>query len=403
MQRFCKYLLPQWGAALAVLLMCSFLSSAAPVQADQATTNTPIIVTPAADPRANARMVQNAIDKAVAENGGTIEVQPGIYRGIVYIPKSAHDIALQGMTAGNQRAVFDMKGESASDTGVINVNGGADIKIDGFEIRNFVLGDPPAGIIVSGGAKNVTLSHIEIHHIGSAYNGSQPIFIRGDGGTQATAITGLVITDVYVHDVRLGQNETISVNGNVDGFVVEHNTIENVDNIGIDAIGGEDNSSNPKLDKARNGIIRFNLVRNIDTNRNPTYPRNDESAAGIYVDGASDIQIEYNDVEDTNRGIEISAEHHGLTARNIEVKNNILRGNHMAAVTLGPGEPGDGRVDNVQIENNQFDGNGTRSGVKGIDRQFNIGSYTNTSNGSAAPTMPEQPGIHTSGDGTSGK
>lgn len=58
------------------------------------------------------------------------------------------------------------------------------------------------------------------------------------------------ITNNHVHDSNLGQHEGITLNGNVDGFQISINRLTNLNNIGIDIVGGETTSSNRTLDAA---------------------------------------------------------------------------------------------------------------------------------------------------------
>ena len=101
-----------------------------------------------------------------------------------------------------------------------------------------------------------------------------------------------------VDHTRTGQSETLSVNGDVEDFLVAHNLVYDTDNIGIDAIGWESGS-----DQARHGYIGDNTVANVDTWGNHAYGQMDparvcrpmpENAAGIYDDGASYIWIDNN-------------------------------------------------------------------------------------------------------------
>lgn len=73
-------------------------------------------------------------------------------------------------------------------------------------------------------------------------------------GTEApAAISGLVVSGNEIDDLKTGCSETLSVDGNVNGFAIIGNVIHDDDNIGIDAIGFEKVSPNPAYDRARNG------------------------------------------------------------------------------------------------------------------------------------------------------
>ncbi|MCB0668214.1 MAG: T9SS type A sorting domain-containing protein, partial [Saprospiraceae bacterium] len=145
------------------------------------------------------------------------------------------------------------------------------------------------------------------------------------------------------HDCNTGYSEGLAVNGNVDGFTIINNTLTNITNIGIDAIGGEGTAT--ASDQARNGLIMDNDVQNC---KSPYAP-----AAGIYVDGGANITIESNLVTGCQWGIEVGCENSGLTATNITVKNNFLYNNDDAAIAVGGyNYPSTGRVVNCTIRNN---------------------------------------------------
>src|SRR4029077_12731893 len=57
--------------------------------------------------------------------------------------------------------------------------------------------------------------------------------------TEPTAISDLVIDGNEVYDCDPAPSEALTLNGNVDWFQVTNNVVRDVNNIGIDAIGGE--------------------------------------------------------------------------------------------------------------------------------------------------------------------
>ncbi|ECD6517501.1 hypothetical protein E2329_23890, partial [Salmonella enterica subsp. enterica] len=66
-----------------------------------------------------------------------------------------------------------------------------------------------------------------------------------DGNAHGIAVYGtegiknIVIRNNVVQDLKLGASEALVLNGNIDGFIIEGNTVRNNDNIGIDLIGYE--------------------------------------------------------------------------------------------------------------------------------------------------------------------
>ena len=61
----------------------------------------------------------------------------------------------------------------------------------------------------------------------------------------------------------------------------------------------------------------------------------DSSSAGIYVDGASNVTIEYNEVHHSDMGIEVGAENKGRVATKMTVRNNYLHHNDKYGLAFG--------------------------------------------------------------------
>jgi len=61
----------------------------------------------------------------------------------------------------------------------------------------------------------------------------------------------------------------------------------------------------------------------------------DGSAAGIYVDGASNVTLEWNEVHHSDTGIEIGAENKGRVATMMIVRQNYLHHNDKWGLLFG--------------------------------------------------------------------
>lgn len=79
---------------------------------------------------------------------------------------------------------------------------------------------------------------------------------------------------------------------------------------------------------ARSGRCVNNIVWNIHS----VY---DSSAAGIYVDGGSNITVESNEVSYSDMGIEIGAENKGHIATKMIVRRNYLHDNDKYGLAFG--------------------------------------------------------------------
>ena len=129
--------------------------------------------------------------------------------------------------------------------------------------------------------------------------------------------------------------------------------MHDTNNIGIDVIGFEGTASDPTVDQARDGIVRGNMVWNVDSYGNPAYG-NDRSADGIYVDGGRDILIEGNVVHDVNIGIELASEHAGRSTRNITARNNVVLDATAIGIAIGGYDRRRGSTEDCIIVNNTF-------------------------------------------------
>jgi len=163
-------------------------------------------------------------------------------------------------------------------------------------------------------------------------------------------MTNLVVEGNEIRNCRLGQSESLVLNGNIDGFIVARNLVHDNDNIGIDFIGFE-GTGPAALDQARNGSCVENVVYNISSATNPTYG-GDRSADGIYVDGGRDIVIERNQVDNCDIGIEVASEHLGKTTSNITVRNNFISRGYLGNILMGGYAANRGNAQNVVVANN---------------------------------------------------
>ena len=165
-------------------------------------------------------------------------------------------------------------------------------------------------------------------------------------GTSATPITNLVLDGNEIYDCEPALSETLTLNGNVSGFQVTSNYVHDVNNIGLDFIGGEGMCPDPAQDAARNGVCRWNRVARARSNYGGGY------GAGIYVDGGHDIVLENNTVTESDLGIEVGAEHAGIVATNIIVRSNLLYRNDKPGLIFGGFAANVGRVRFCQFLNN---------------------------------------------------
>lgn len=287
------------------------------------------------------RTIQRAVDR-LASRGGTVSVRGGVYgaRVVVRGDGSAAAATLTLRSFPGEAAIIDGTGLSVSDqVGLVEISSRSHVTVDGFEIRNFRSAGSsgvPVGVYLHGHGTGVRVLNNQIHHIvqgRESCNGGDA-FGLAVYGTDTQPWTDVVIDHNELHSLRTGCSESLTINGNVDGFAVTNNRVHDNDNIGIDVIGFEGTGPTTALDQARNGVVRGNEVSNITSRGNPAYG-NETSADGIYVDGGKNVLIEQNIVRNIDIGIEVASEHAGKASSYVLVRNNVVTGSRQAGLSIG--------------------------------------------------------------------
>ena len=221
------------------------------------------------------------------------------------------------------------------------------VRIRGFEIRNNLGVNDGSGVRVIGAGSHIEILDNEIHEIRGQHAMGITVY-----GTEPTPISDLVIDGNEIYDCDPFSSEALVLNANVSDFEVTNNTVRDVNNIGIDFIGGEmDINPNASL-VARDGVCSGNTV--IRANQ-----QGGGFAGGIYVDGAKDILIERNIVTESDLGIEIGAENSGTVTTGIIVRDNFVYANEKVGIVFGGFSAGVGRVRDSFFLNNTTYGNDT--------------------------------------------
>ena len=313
----------------------------------------------------------NSISEALekANNGDTIKIPAGTYNEQLCITKPGITIDAEDGVILNGEGLKLKEKYSEIDDKYKNISGvkdeeklesshtmvcvyASDVTVKGLEIKGLKVDGPtstvPIGIFVAAGSNNVTIDNCKVHDMGLTGYKKRSQDYNAHGilakGKPENAITGLTIKSCTLYNLILGNSEALVVNGNVDGFNIFENTVYDCDNIGIDAIGYEQDKS--ENDRARNGEIHDNFVRNISSEKNKTYDdehgNSDTCAAGIYVDGGKEIDVYNNLVTNCDIGIEVASEHENKAANDIKVYNNTLVENdNLAGIILGGSEVGE--------------------------------------------------------------
>lgn len=337
------------------------------------------------------KTIQKAANSA--KPGDNVFVRAGTYKQKVQINVSGTATApIVFSNYKSEAVILDLTGVTPGldMSAIIRIPSRSYVTIKGFELRNYKTADEartPVGILVDGASKGVKLIGNKIHHIeqNNTVQGNWDANAHGIAayGTSATAIDGLVLDGNEVSFLRLGASEAIAINGNVTNFAVTNNKVHDCNNIGIDVIGYEGTNSNASLDRARNGCICGNTVYNIDSSTNPAYDGSFTSGggamavAGIYVDGGTNVIIERNHILGCNYGIELASEASDGKTDFITVRDNVIRHNHLAGITLGGYDENRGTTENCTILNNTLYQNDTTTSYCG-QIQFQFYAKNNT-------------------------
>ncbi|MBV8656848.1 MAG: right-handed parallel beta-helix repeat-containing protein [Burkholderiales bacterium] len=324
------------------------------------------------------RTIQHAV--ASATPGTTILVRAGVYHEQVNINRSG-SAAAGYITVQNyvgEKPVVDgtgLKLPAGGSAGLFTLTDVSYVKLMGFEIRNYTTNSAnavPAGILVHGAGDHLLIANNYVHHIKTTVNNSDGnAFGIAVYGTRAPAsINALTIDGNEVAYLTTGSSESLTLNGNVQNFIVSNNRVHDNNNIGIDMIGYEGTAPNAAYDRARDGLVTGNSVYNISAYGNPAYG-NSYGADGIYVDGGTRITIERNTVSKADIGIEVASEHKGRVSDFVTVRSNLITSSNVVGISIGGYSSGVGGTDSCTIVNNTLFGNDTQqSGTGEFTVQF---------------------------------
>ncbi len=263
--------------------------------------------------------IQHAANKVKA--GATVYVMAGVYNQIVRFPHSGTASApITFASYPGQTAVIDGTGLTVSGTqGLITISGARSyITISGFEIRNLTthsLQATPCGVWITGLGTGIQILNSLIHDITTTAGMGNACGLFAYG-TSKTPISGLVVSGNELYDLKTGQSESLTLNGNVVNFQVTNNLVHDNYNIGIDIIGYE-GTGPVGYDEAMNGVVSGNTVYNISGIVNPG-EGNSYDADGLYCDGCAYVTFERNVVFQTDYGIETTSENQVCQASGTE-------------------------------------------------------------------------------------
>jgi len=220
-----------------------------------------------------------------------------------------------------------------------------DVVIEGLDLQGHRAGDNEIyGIVVEGKKiRNIAIMNNRIHDFDSDEN-AHAIAVYGTAKAAKAAVTNVIIEGNEIRDMRTGSSESIAINGNVRRWEIIGNVLINLNNIAIDAIGGEGTSpartdKNGRVlpgryDAARYGFIENNRIEKMHTLGNPAYDNEESWAAAVYVDGGHHILIRNNQVVDSAWGYEIGAEN-CIVTRQVTMTGNSAEEGYYGDLVLG--------------------------------------------------------------------
>lgn len=353
-----------------------------------------------------------SITKALArvQPGDTLFLREGNYHEFVIPTRSGEKGKLitvksyPGETAKIDGTGLNIKGWSNA---LIQIKGMQYLTFENLHICNAKDADvntDPEGIFINGGARDITIKGCKIYNIKSTcledYNNgnwrsAHAILVGGD--KDDTPIRNLTIDNCEIYDMYTGTSESLTIAGNVDGFVIQDCYVHDVENIGIIVAGGD--NLNPggdiTVNFARNGVVRRNRVYRCshqvstdfwqDKLNNPAA----YGAIGIYVCGGANTVIEQNIVWGCDRAIGLVSESNLLPTKDCVVRNNFVFNNYRTGIYLGDyigytvgGTSGCHVVNNTLFNNNLVGGalNGTNNSANINDWKDSEGEIRLTEN-----------------------
>lgn len=218
------------------------------------------------------------------------------------------------------------------------------IVISQLDLKGRKAGDKEIfGIVVKGkNIRDIVIQNNKIHHFSSDEN-AHGIAVYGTGANDKESIQWVSILGNRIYSMRTGSSESIAVNGNVRSWQIRNNDLYDLNNIAIDAIGGEGTAPSVKVngrilpgpfDVARYGFIEDNFVENMSTKGNPAYGGVEGWVAAIYVDGGHHIHVANNVVQNAPWAYEVGAEN-CLVSNNVTMIGNKATGSKFGDLLLG--------------------------------------------------------------------
>ena len=305
------------------------------------------------------------------EAGETITIPAGIYEGNFVLRNSGtreNPIRITAKSGETVTLALPSNGAGA----ILELDHVHDICISGLNFGP-ASGEDIQGILVTAGCYNIEIYDCTFSGLETTLpddpeqGGANALLLFGDGDTEESAIHDVSISGNQIFDNTTGWSEAVSITGNVSDISVTNNVLRDNTNIGIDFSGNYGYCPVAALDQPRNCIAKGNKIERSVCSY--------AECAGLYVDGARDIQLLDNEISECMIGIEVGAEQKApeYPAQNILVRGNTMRNNPYGGLWVGGYSDDAGFVTDVIVTRNTFQKNGTvEDGFYGEIYQTNV-------------------------------
>lgn len=311
------------------------------------------------------KTIQAALNKTTEGAAATINVLAGTYSERITFPHS-------GLSSSSPIAVTNYSGatvyldgastNSGSNANMVTITSKSHVRLNGIIIQNDVMAYAN-GIAVTGSGNDVQINSCTIHNVGwttsmtavpTSSNNAHALFVEG---TTATAYNNVYVGYNTIYSCATGYSEAMTMSGNVKNFLIEHNVVHDITNIGIDMSGHYSYTGAPdSANFARDGNVNYNTVYNCVS---PV-----ATSGGIYVDGGAYINIQGNTCYGNGAGMTVGCENNNYTATGINVRDNFIYNNVTAGIIYGSNQA-NSKVTYSTLSGNTFYDNFSQGGYGG--------------------------------------
>jgi hypothetical protein len=314
------------------------------------------------------KTIQAALNKTTEGAAATINVAAGTYSERITFPHSGASSAAPITVTNYSSGLVYIDGTSTNtgtNANMVTIASKSHVRLNGIIIQNDIMAYAN-GISVIGSGTDVEINACTIHNIGwttsmtavpTSTNNAHALFVEGTGTTGALSYSNVYIGFNTIYSCATGYSEAMTMTGNVNNFLIEHNVVHDITNIGIDMSGYYSYTGAPdSVNYARGGNVNYNTVYNCVSKV--------ATSGGIYVDGGSYINIQGNTCYGNGAGMTVGCENNNYTATQINVRDNFIYNNVTAGIIYGSNQA-NSKVTYSTLSGNTFYNNYSQGGYGG--------------------------------------